>query len=307
MIKDLQEIAALIKKYSQAKILWIDTETADFLTRNPKLSLIQILDSENATEAKVTILDVLEQPEATDIFIKEIMLNSKIEKVFHNAKYDLKFLGKTQAKNVTCTWEMAKSIPYYILQLPDLSLKTLTEKLCNISEVDKSPQSSDWGQRPLSQKQLNYAKMDVVYLAMVHQQLLQLKQLSNPDPATEDVGNLAQRYVELKQQLQLIDSEFTHVETRLKSAMQVQNLDETDDLKLSQSKRKSLKVDFEQLAAVIIKNQFNIDLQIALTQKLQKQLGDLVEQINIKEETSTSWRLSVKKQEEINSEDELNF
>ena len=76
MIKDLQEIAALITKYSQAKILWIDTETADFLTRNPKLSLIQILDdTQNHTKEKVTILDVLEQPEAIDIFIKEIMLN----------------------------------------------------------------------------------------------------------------------------------------------------------------------------------------------------------------------------------------
>lgn len=305
MIKDLEEISASITKYSQAKILWIDTETADFLTRNPKLSLIQILDdSQNHTKEKVTILDVLEQPEAIDTFIKEIMLNSKIEKVFHNAKYDLKFLGKSQAKNVTCTLEMAKSIPYYILQSPDLSLKTLAEKLCNISEVDKSLQSSDWGQRPLSQQQLNYAKMDPVYVAMIHQQLLHLKQLSSPDPATEDLSQLAQRYVELKQQLQLIDSEFTHVETRLKSAMQVQNVAETDDLKLSQSSRKSLKVEFEQLAEVILKNQLNLELEIALTQKLQKQIGNLIEQLNVKEETSTSWRLSVKKPGETDSQNE---
>jgi len=39
------------------------------------------------------------------------MLNPAIEKVFHQASYDLKFLGKTKAKNVTCTLEMA--IPYY--------------------------------------------------------------------------------------------------------------------------------------------------------------------------------------------------
>ncbi len=304
-LQDSDEITASITEYAQAEILWIDTETADFLTRKPKLSLIQILaDRNDVTGDKVSVLDVLEHPEAGDRFIKEIMLNSKIQKVFHNAKYDIKFLGKSEAKNVTCTLEMAKAIPYYILQLPDFSLKTLTEKLCNITEVDKSQQSSDWGQRPLSQKQLNYAKMDPVYVAMIHQQLLHLKQLSSPNPATEDLSQLAQRYVELKQQLQLIDSEFTHVETRLKSAMQVQNVAETDDLKLSQSSRKSLKVEFEQLAEVILKNQLSLDLEIALTQKLQKQIGNLIEQLNVKEATSTSWRLSVKKPGETDSQNE---
>lgn len=304
-LQDCDEITASIQEYAQAEILWIDTETADFLTRKPKLSLIQILaDRHDVTGDKVSVLDVLEHPEAGDRFIKEIMLNSKIQKVFHNAKYDLKFLGKSEAKNVTCTLEMAKAIPYYILQLSDFSLKTLTQKLCNIPEVDKSQQSSDWGQRPLSQKQLNYAKMDPVYVAMIHQQLLHFKQLSSPDPATEDLSQLAQRYVELKQQLQLIDSEFTHVETRLKSAMQVQNVAETDDLKLSQSSRKSLKVEFEQLAEVILKNQLSLELEIALTQKLQKQIGNLIEQLNVKEETSTSWRLSVKKPGETDSQNE---
>jgi len=49
-------------------------------------------------------------------------------------------------------------------------------------------------------------------------------------------------------------------------------------------------------------------LEIALTQKLQKQIGNLIEQLNVKEETSTSWRLSVKKPGETDSQnDELEF
>ena len=216
-------------------------------------------------------------------------------------------MGKNQAKNVTCTLELAKTIPYYMLPIPDLSLKTLAETLCDVPKVDKSQQSSDWGQRPLSQQQLNYAKMDSVYLAMIHQKLLHLKQLSNPNPAFEDVTALAQRYMELKQQLQLIDSEFGHVETLLKTAMQAHNINETDKLKLSQSSRKTMKVEFSELAEVTQNQRLNLDFQIALTQKLQKQLGDLVEQLNIKEETSTSWRLSVKNNEEIDVQDELDF
>jgi ribonuclease D len=44
------------------------------------------------------------------------------------------------------------------------------------------------------------------------------------------VAALAERYLELKQQLQVLDSEFTHVETRLKTAMQAQNVSEINDL-----------------------------------------------------------------------------
>lgn len=306
-LKDANDITELVTKYAQAEILWIDTEIADFSTRKPRLSLIQLIDNpQDTTGEKVSVLDVLEQQKIVDLFIKDIMLNSQIEKVFHNAKYDLKFLGKSQAKNVTCTLEMAKTIPYYMLQIPDLSLKTLAETLCHVPQVDKSQQSSDWGKRPLSQQQLNYAKMDPVYLAMIHQKLLQLKQLSDRSPASEDVTALAQRYLELKQQLQIVESEFTHVETLLKTAMQVQNVAETDNLKLSQSSRKTMKVDFGELAEVTQNNKLYLDFQIALTQKLQKQIGSLIEQLNVKEETNTSWRLSIKNNQD-DLPDELDF
>lgn len=298
-ITNANDIRVKIAQYAQSKVLWVDTEIADFLTRNPRLSLIQVLDDPNdETGERVSILDVLDQPELAGVFIDKIMLNSAIEKVFHHASYDLKFLGKTKAKNVTCTLEMAKKIPYYILPLPNLSLKTLAEALCNGAKVDKSQQVSDWGQRPLTEIQLNYAKMDPVYLAMVHHQLLQLKALSNPEPAVEEVTALAERYLELKQQLQVLNSEFEHIETRLKTAMQAQNVTETADLKLSQSKRSTLKVAFDDLAKVAQLHEMHLDFPITLTQKLQKQMADIIDQLSVEEETSTSWRLTVKQQDE---------
>ncbi len=301
-LKDADEMIAVLAKYVEARILWIDTEIADFLTRSPKLSLIQILDdSSDRTGQTVTILDVIEQAEIIDIFIKQIMFNPAIEKVFHNASYDLKYLGKTKAKNITCTLEIAKKIPHYILPLPNLSLKTLAETLCNIPEVDKSQQISDWGQRPLTDTQLNYAKMDTVYLAMVHHQLLQLTQLSNPDPSIENVAALAERYLELKQQLQLLDSEFVHVEARLKTAMQAQNLSKINDLKLLQSNRKTVKVEFSHLAKITQEHGLSLDFPIALTQKLQKQLGEIIAQLSVQVETSTSWRLQ--KQQDESADD----
>lgn len=298
-----EHIISLIDKYAQAEVLWIDTEVADFKTRNSKLSLIQVLaDSLEKSKESVEILDVLNSPDIVDVFIQKIMLNPSIEKVFHNAKYDLKFLGKTKAKNVTCTLDMAKNIPYYLLPLPDLSLKTLAESLCNIVAVDKSQQASDWGQRPLSATQLTYANLDPVYLYMVHQKLLQLL-VTNPNPNTENIAMLAKRYLELKQQLQIIESECNHFDSRLKAAMQAQDVSETVDLKISPVNRHTFKVDFNQLAEIVNQNNIQLDFPVTLTQKLQKELGIIVEQLNLQEEVSTSWRLTVKQPESEEDED----
>ncbi|NJO80833.1 MAG: cell division protein FtsK [Cyanobacteria bacterium RM1_2_2] len=119
------------------------------------------------------ILDVLEYPDLTQFFIDQIMKNSKIEKVFHNASYDLKFLGNRDARNVTCTFKLAKTIDLAALGTPDRKLKTLAKVLCQFTEVDQEQQGSNWGQRPLNPKQLLYARMDTVYVAHVHQHLLQ--------------------------------------------------------------------------------------------------------------------------------------
>lgn len=59
-LKNVSEISNLITEYAQAKILWIDTEVADFTTRNPRLSLIQLLrDPSDRTGDRVAILSTL--------------------------------------------------------------------------------------------------------------------------------------------------------------------------------------------------------------------------------------------------------
>jgi S-DNA-T family DNA segregation ATPase FtsK/SpoIIIE len=185
-LKENTQIRDIIAKFTSAKTLWLDTETADWQSPNPRVSLIQVLaEPEDLTGDRAYVLDVLDKPDLVAYFVSQIMADPKIEKVFHNANYDVKFLGKEQAQNVTCTWKMAKKLKKKssdIKQLPNLKLKTLAEELCNFSDVDKSEQASDWGRRPLSEKQLQYAKMDTVYLAQVHLRLLELKNPIKPEP-----------------------------------------------------------------------------------------------------------------------------
>ncbi len=197
-LRSYTEIRDQITQLSSVKTLWLDTETADWQTYYPKVSLIQVLaDPTDLTGDRTYILDVLDKLELVTYFVNQIMVNPKIEKVFHNASYDLKFLGKEQAQNVTCTLKLARTLKKTsatILRLPNLKLKTLAEELCNFSKIDKEEQASDWGRRPLSEKQLRYAKMDTVYLAQVHRRLVEITQ---PDIVskvfdTEDDGSKPQ-------------------------------------------------------------------------------------------------------------------
>ncbi|NEO35502.1 MAG: cell division protein FtsK [Moorea sp. SIOASIH] len=182
------QIRKLILNLSAAKILWLDTEIADWDTPNPRLSLIQVLaDPTDTNGEKAYILDVLDKPEVVIDFVNYIMVNPNIEKVFHNASFDLRYLGgKEQANNVTCTYKIARKLTNKKLSNPlevsNSKLKTLALELCHFANVDTDEQSSDWGKRPLTEKQLKYAKLDTVYLAHVHRRLLEIaKNSSNPE------------------------------------------------------------------------------------------------------------------------------
>ena len=223
------EIRAVIQQLTTAKTLWLDTEVADWNTPNPRLSLIQVLANPTDRIGKYAyIFDVLEQPDVVNDFIDQIMVNPRIEKVFHNASFDLKFLGEKQANNVSCTYKMVKKLTRRNranpLEVSNKKLKTLAVELCQFSNVDTEEQQSDWGQRPLTEKQINYAKMDTVYLAHVHRHLLEFTEATptqtsqtipsqptpetvetpQPEPeTTPDADAIAQQLVETLQSFKI--------------------------------------------------------------------------------------------------------
>jgi DNA segregation ATPase FtsK/SpoIIIE, S-DNA-T family len=176
-LKESADIRELIFQLATVKTLWLDTEIADWNTDYPKLSLIQVLTKpRDGTDASVYILDVLNNHDLAGYFIDKIMINPNILKVFHNASFDLKYLGGKLAENVTCTLQLARKITRQRLQVSNLQLKTLAAELCGFSDVDTEEQGSDWGKRPLTDKQIKYATMDTVYLAAVHRRLLEISQ-----------------------------------------------------------------------------------------------------------------------------------
>ncbi len=299
------EMRSLVAEYTQAHTLWIDTEIAEYKSRSPRLSLIQVLDDPTDLSGEHThILDVLNHPDIVAEFIDKIMLNPQIEKVFHNANFDVKYLGNKKATNITCTLEMAKKIPYYALPVPNYQLKTLAAELCDFKNIEKQEQTSDWGKRPLTEEQIEYAYLDCIYLAQIHQRLIELNKEINPEPTTENLTSLNARYAQLEQQWKLIDSEFAHLQERIKKAMLAQNLPESSYFKLSSSERKTVKVAFVELAKLVQTQDIDFDFPITLTQKLQKDLGENLEQLSVNIEKTTAWRLIPKNQESHENTDE---
>lgn len=284
------DIKAAIAKFAQARILWLDTEIADYKF-NPRLSLIQVLaDPRDLTGDATFLLDVLDQPELAKYFTDQIMVNPHIEKVMHNASYDIRFLGNDDAKNITCTLQMARKIPAYILPLPNRQLKTLIEAVCGISYVDKSEQSGDWGKRPLSDSQLNYATMDAVYLAQLHRRLLEIINECYPDPETEDLTALGEKYQKVESQWKPLDSEISEVKERFKAAMLEQKIKETAYFELSSSI--AMKVDFMTLVNLVQTEKLDLSFPVTLTKEIQKQLGQLIAHPSLQVEDIPSWRLT---------------
>ena len=292
------DIKALIAKFAQSRILWIDTEIADYIS-NPKLSLIQVLaDPRDLTGDATFLLDVLDKSELIKYFVDQIMVNPNIEKVMHNANYDIRFLGNDDAQNITCTLNMARKVPYYILPLPDRKLKTLVEKICNIGYVDKTEQGGDWAKRPLSENQLQYATMDAVYLVRVHRHLLEIIDKCYPDPASENLTALGEKYQKIESQWKPLDSEIAEVKDRIKTGMLATKLKDSAYFELSSSI--TMKVDFMTLANLTQAEKIELNLPVMLTKEIQRQLGQLIDHPSLEIEENQSLRLIFNAQKKQN-------
>ena len=191
------EFARLSATWSRCPELWIDTETADWRTSNPRLSLLQVRTPEGA----LAIVDIL-APGMREVleaaFIPVVMANGAVRKWAHNASYERRFLGREQVQNLQCTLRLAKSIPYHRLPTRKLTLAALASHLLG-SDLDKSHQSDDWGVRPLSPAQLAYAAGDPEWCHRVHRALEE--RVVTFDAAVEDPDDVRAQYMDVTARL----------------------------------------------------------------------------------------------------------
>ena len=146
----------------------IDTEATGLqIPERDKLSLIQICDeSEN-----VFII----QPNKSNFQapnLVSVLENDKIIKIGHFLRFDksaLEYFLKCKMNNIFCTKIASKICRTYT---DSHGLKNLVQEFCN-KKLDKNQGSSDWNKNinDLSDKQLEYAANDVIYLHKIKNEL----------------------------------------------------------------------------------------------------------------------------------------
>ncbi|MEH2297253.1 ribonuclease H-like domain-containing protein [Nostoc sp.] len=165
--RDLSDAA--LSQYIESTAIAVDTETMGLLPQRDRLCLVQLCN----LEGKVTAIRIAKgQTDAPNL--KKLLEASNVVKVFHFARFDLATLRANlgiQVVPVFCTKIASKLARTYTNRH---GLKDVVQELEQV-ELDKSSQSSDWGNAAsLSEAQLSYAANDVRYLLSVQQKLIEM-------------------------------------------------------------------------------------------------------------------------------------
>ncbi len=146
----------------------IDTEATGLqIPERDKLSLIQICDEKE----NVYIIQPNKKNYKAPNLVS-VLENDKILKIGHFLRFDksaLEFFLKCKMKNIFDTKIASKIVRTYT---DAHGLKNLAQEFCN-KNLDKRQGSSDWNKdiNDLSDKQLEYAANDVIYLHKIKSEL----------------------------------------------------------------------------------------------------------------------------------------
>jgi ribonuclease D len=156
----------LTATYLQTDAIGIDTETMGLNYLRDRLCLVQMYAPGCLTVIKI------EKGQTAAPNLQRVMEAKHITKIFHFARFDVAQLRHRlgiETQPIFCTKIASKLIRTYSSRH---GLKELVMELEGV-ELDKSAQSSDWGNAAhLTPEQLRYAANDVRYLISMREKLI---------------------------------------------------------------------------------------------------------------------------------------
>jgi len=173
----------MLSAFNGISHLAVDTESNSLFAYNEQVCLIQF-----STETHDYLVDTLAGLDVSGL--KAVLVDIKIEKIFHAAEYDILCLKRDYGfsfANLFDTMQAAR-----ILGIEKLGLANLLEDLFGIDHP-KGLQKADWSKRPLTPEMRAYASMDTHYLMRLRDALAgQLAEKNLLDLAHEDFNRLCQ-------------------------------------------------------------------------------------------------------------------
>lgn len=152
-------LQAYLERWATRPWLAVDTEFVRVDTYYPKLCLVQIGDGETSV-----CIDAVTIKDLKPLF--ELLNRQDILKVFHAASQDLEIFVELSGHCPSPIFDTQTAAT--MLSLGDqMGYAALVEKRCGVV-LDKSLTRTDWSRRPLTEAELDYAALDVHYLAEIY-------------------------------------------------------------------------------------------------------------------------------------------
>lgn len=149
-----QKLAALGAALSREPRLGVDTEAASFHRYRDRIYLLQV-----SSATQTALIDPLA---VTDLApVGTVLGDARIEKVFHDADYDLRVLDRDYGFRAVRLFDTR--IAAQLSGEPAIGLAALLEKYAGV-KLDKEHQKADWSMRPLTPPMLAYAAADTQHL-----------------------------------------------------------------------------------------------------------------------------------------------
>jgi ribonuclease D len=161
VIRDKDDFQQLLSDLAEASFIAVDTESNGFYAYYERVCLVQI---------SVPGQDYIVDPLAVKSLdgLREVLENPAAEKVLHAASNDLAGLKRDFQLGVSNLFDTA--IAAKLLGYSQLGLARILDQYFNVS-LNKKWQRYDWGRRPLSDEQLDYARLDTHYLIELRHRL----------------------------------------------------------------------------------------------------------------------------------------
>jgi ribonuclease D len=186
-----QLLQKMMEDLAAQKRVAVDTESNSLHAFREQVCLVQI----SSTHSDY-LIDPLELKDLS--LLAPVFSDSKIEKVFHAAEYDLVCLRRDfnfSFANLFDTMHAARVLGY-----PAVGLDRLLGDKFKI-QMDKRHQKANWGMRPLTKEQIHYARLDTHYLFNLRDVLEQeLREKERLEIAREDFAR-ACLFDEMKQKV----------------------------------------------------------------------------------------------------------
>ncbi len=164
------------------RVIAVDTESDSLYSYFEKVCLVQI-----STHIADYVVDPLALTDAMQT-LAPVFADAHIEKVFHAAEYDILCMKRDYHftfENIFDTMITARILGY-----KNIGLGSILQERFGVS-LNKKMQRADWGARPLTLEQIEYAREDTHYLlALYDAQVEELEEAGRQEEAREEFARL---------------------------------------------------------------------------------------------------------------------